>query len=96
MFLALFQKQSLPVVMNYLFLLNITSTFVTSFAAIYEALKKNQFYVLCAPWIVVAAIGHGFLYIQDILVLPQLALDHLFLTDTYFYLLWVPRTLFCQ
>ncbi|MFS0981114.1 hypothetical protein ACFC8Z_10765 [Enterococcus casseliflavus] len=71
MFLALFQKQSLPVVMNYLFLLNITSTFVTSFAAIYEALKKNQFYVLCAPWIVVAAIGHGFLYIQDILVLPQ-------------------------
>ncbi|MGH1810500.1 hypothetical protein ABE893_07120 [Enterococcus entomosocium] len=68
---ALFQAQSLPVIMNYMFLLNITSTFVTSFAAIYEALKKNPFYVICAPWIVIAAIGHCFLYIQDILVLPQ-------------------------
>lgn len=57
--------------MNYMFLLNITSTFVTSFAAIYEALKKNPFFVICAPCIVVAAIGHCFLYIQDILVLPQ-------------------------
>ncbi len=25
-----------------------------------------------------------------------MALDHLFLTDTYFYLLWVPRTLFAS
>ena len=43
------------------------STLVTSFAAIYEAVKKNQFFVLCSPWIVLSAIGHCFIYIQDVL-----------------------------
>lgn len=66
--LSVFSQQlHLPEIMDYIHLLNIFSTFVTSFAAIYEAVKKNQFFVLCSPWIVLSAIGHCFLYIQDVL-----------------------------
>lgn len=66
--LSVFSHQlHLPEIMDYIHLLNIFSTFVTSFAAIYEAVKKNQFFVLCSPWIVLSAIGHCFIYIQDVL-----------------------------
>lgn len=64
---GLIYPQQMPNMMNYILLLNIASTFITSFAAIYEAVKKNHFYVLCAPWVVVAAIGHCFIYILDVL-----------------------------
>lgn len=66
--LSVFSHQlHLPEIMDYIHLLNIFSTLVTSFAAIYEAVKKNQFFVLCSPWIVLSAIGHCFIYIQDVL-----------------------------
>ncbi|XUB36713.1 hypothetical protein IGI41_001711 [Enterococcus sp. DIV0876] len=61
----------LPIMMNYIFLLNIVSTFITAFMSIYEAVRKNQFFVLCAPWIVLAAIGHCFLHIQNVLNMHQ-------------------------
>jgi hypothetical protein len=65
----------LPEIMDYVHLLNIFTTFVTSFAAIYEAIKKNQFFVLCSPWIVLTAIGHCFIYIQDVLNSQQSRLN---------------------
>jgi uncharacterized membrane protein len=70
--LSVFSHQiHLPEIMDYIHLLNIFSTFVTSFAAIYEAVKKNPFFVLCSPWIVLTAIGHCFIYIQDVLNIHQ-------------------------
>jgi len=72
---GLYAPQQMPNMLNYILLLNIASTFITVFAAIYEAVKKNHFYVLCAPWVVVAAIGHCFIYILDVLHLRQSAVN---------------------
>lgn len=72
---GLYAPQQMPDMLNYILLLNIASTFITAFAAIYEAIKKNHFYVLCAPWVVVAAIGHCFIYILDVLHLRQSAVN---------------------
>lgn len=72
---GLYTPQQMPDMLNYILLLNIASTFITAFAAIYESVKKNHFYVLCAPWVVVAAIGHCFIYILDVLHLRQSAVN---------------------
>ncbi|MGG5358022.1 MULTISPECIES: hypothetical protein [unclassified Enterococcus] len=64
---ALFTPADLPEVMPFANAISVFSTLCTSLACIGESYKNNRFFVICTPWIVLIAIMHCFLYIQNAL-----------------------------
>ncbi|WP_122645371.1 hypothetical protein [Enterococcus mediterraneensis] len=63
---ATFTNRDLPELMSIIDILNVFGTLATSLACIIEATHKNRFFVVCAPWIVLIAIAHCFLYISSV------------------------------
>jgi hypothetical protein len=57
----------LPEMVPYANAVSVFSTLFTSLACIGESYKNNRFFVVCTPWIVLIAIMHCFLYIQNAL-----------------------------
>lgn len=64
---ALFTPEELPEMMQWISIIRVFSTLVTSLACIGEAYHGNRFFVSCTPWIILIAISHCYLFIQSTL-----------------------------